>query len=189
MHPEKEIEIIREIKDGNYLRFEEIVEAWQNRLMLFIYRVVKDEDDAWDLCQDTFFKAYTSIKSFKGKSRFSTWLFQIGYNLSLNFIKKNKHRRGLEKKNLKDGPSPSGDHTGKLETDELNTLIETIMQDIPRKYRVALHLFFKEEKSYEEIGSIMKIPVNSVKSHIFRGKASIKERLTEEHRLQLNTVK
>jgi len=46
-----------------------------------------------------------------------------------------------------------------------------------------------EEKSYEEIGSIMKIPVNSVKSHIFRGKASIKERLTEDHRLQLNTVK
>ena len=187
MNPEQEIEIIREIKEGNYLRFEDIIEAYQNRLMLFIYRVVKDEDDARDLCQDAFFKAYTSIKSFKGKSKFSTWLFQIAYNLSLNFIKKNKRQGGIEEKHLKSNLTPSGNHSLKLETEELNILIETIMMEIPSKYRLALHLFFKEGKKYQEIGTIMGISVNSVKSHIFRGKALIKQRLTKIHQLQLKT--
>jgi RNA polymerase sigma-70 factor (ECF subfamily) len=188
MNPEQEIEIIREIKDGNYLRFEDIIEVYQNRLIHFIYRVVKDEDDAWDLCQDTFFKAYTSIKSFKGKSKFSTWLFQIAYHLSLNFIKKNKRQERMEsEKHLKSNLPTWRNHSLKLESEELNALIETIIMEIPYKYRLALHLFFKEEKKYQEIGTIMGISLNSVKSHIFRGKALIKQRLTEVHQMQSKT--
>jgi RNA polymerase sigma-70 factor (ECF subfamily) len=189
MNHERENEIIRQIKDGNYLLFEEIVAAYQERLMLFIFRVVKDRDDAGDLCQDTLFKAYTSIKSFKGKSGFSTWLFQIGYRLSLNFIKKHKRRVEMDEKILQANPhpNPTGSRTGDMETDELNALVETLMLELPQKYRAALHLFFKEEKTYGEIGGIMKIPLNSVKSLIFRGKGLIKQRLAEDHRLILNT--
>lgn len=189
MDQDRENEIIREIKDGNYLAFEELVAAYQERLMLFIFRLVKDEDDAGDLCQDTFFKAYTSIKSFKGKSRFSTWLFQIGYFLSLNFIKKNKRQVEMDEKILRSDPhpNPTGSHIRDMETDELNALVETLMLELPPKYLAALHLFFKEEKTYDEIGGIMKIPLNSVKSLIFRGKGLIKQRLAEDHRLLLNT--
>jgi RNA polymerase sigma-70 factor (ECF subfamily) len=187
MNPEREKEIIREIKDGNYILFEEIVTAYQNRLMLFLYRMVKDEDDAGDLCQDTFFKAYKSIKSFKGRSTFSTWLFQIGYHLSLNFIKKRKRQVEMDEKIFHSNPQPSGNHTRNMETEELNALVDKLMLDIPQKYRVVLHLFFKEEKTYEEIGSIMKIPLNSVKSLIYRGKGLIRQRLTEDHRLLFNT--
>jgi len=187
MNPEREKEIIQEIKDGNYFLFEEIVAAYQNRLMLFIYRIVKNEDDAGDLCQDTFFKAYKSIKSFKGKSKFSTWLFQISYNLSVNFIKKSKRQVKMDEKILRSNPHPSGNHTRNMEAEELNVLIDKLMLDIPQKYRVVLHLFFKEEKTYEEIGGIMKIPLNSVKSLIYRGKGLIRQRLREDHRFLLNT--
>ena len=187
MNPEQETEIIREIKEGNYLLFEGIVAVYQNRLMLFIYRMVKDEDDACDLCQDTFFKAYKSIKSFKGKSKFSTWLFQIGYHLSLNFLKKNKRLVKMDKEAFNSNPHASGNLSRDMETEELNTLVENLMLQLPQKYRAALHLFYKEEKTYKEISAVMNLALNSVKSLIFRGKSLIKQRLIKEHQLPINT--
>lgn len=187
MTPERETEIIREIKAGNYLLFEDIVAAYQDRLMIFIYRIVKDGDDARDICQDTFFKAYKSIKSFKGKSKFSTWLFKIGYRLSLNLIKKKKRLVEMDEKTVNSNPQASGNLSKEKETEELNTLVQNLMQQLPQKNGAALHLFYKEEKTYEEISAVMKLRLNTVKSLIFRGKNMIKQRLMQEHRLPVNS--
>ncbi|MCP5048537.1 MAG: RNA polymerase sigma factor, partial [bacterium] len=119
VNPERIARIIPEIIEGNYPLFEEIVATFQDRLTHFIYRVVKDEDDAVDLCQDTFFKAYTSLKSFRFKCKFSTWLFQIGYHLSLNFVKKKKRRVELDERVLLPDPRPAAEHFPDLETEEL----------------------------------------------------------------------
>ena len=82
-------------------------------------------------------------------------------------------------------PEAVSDKKGKdLEMKEIGAIIEHITSDIHHNYRVALHLFYKEEKSYNEIASIMKIPLNSVKSLIFRAKELIRNKLINDHQFQ-----
>lgn len=171
--------VIQEIKEGNYLLYEEIVIAYQNKLMAFICRIVKDEDDAKDLCQDTFFKAYRSIKSFRGRSKFSTWLFRIGYHNALNFIKK-KGRELRESDSLPPFQPHVLTHPAReIEMQEMNKMVHSIMETIPAPHGAALHLYFKEGLDYKEIAEVMAVPINTVKSHIHRGKQIIRRTISK----------
>ncbi|MGD8539940.1 MAG: sigma-70 family RNA polymerase sigma factor [Candidatus Aminicenantes bacterium] len=171
--------LIRQIKRGKYELFDVVIQEYQNPLFAFLYRMVRDADDARDLCQDTFFKAYKYIRSFKEEAKFSTWLFRIGYRLALNMIKRRKkHAESLE--NIDMGKDVE-DSVKRLERKEAGLIVGRIMDEIHTNYRVALHLFYKEEKTYNEIATIMKIPENTVKSHIFRGKETIRKILAQKY--------
>ena len=98
MNRKEETEIIQATKAGNFRHFERLIVAYQRPLYVFIWRMVQDEDDAKDICQDTFFKAYKKIRSFKEKSKFSSWLFQIGYRKALDFLSKKKRQRTVLEK-------------------------------------------------------------------------------------------
>ena len=171
--------LIRQIKQGKYELFDVVIQEYQNPLFAFLYRMVRDADDARDLCQDTFFKAYKYIRSFKEEAKFSTWLFRIGYRLALTMIKRRKkHVESLA--NIDMGKDVE-DSAKKLERKEIGLIVGRIMDEIHTNYRVALHLFYKEEKTYNEIAVIMKIPENTVKSHIFRGKEAIRKILAQKY--------
>jgi RNA polymerase sigma-70 factor (ECF subfamily) len=179
---EDEKNLIRLVKAGNYRQFERIIEKYQRALFLFIWRMVRDEDDAKDLCQDTFFKAYKSIKSFREEAKFSSWLFQIGYRKSLDLIAKRKRRSAVFRR--MEFQSERRSEEKKLEIREASSLIGQIMSDLQNNYRAALHLYYKEELTYGEIASIMKIPINTVKSHIYRGKEIIRKKITQADQLK-----
>ena len=182
MERKAEDRLIFRIQSGNCRLFERIIEEYQNALFSFLFKMVKNHDDARDLCQETFFKAYKYIRSYDGRAKFSTWLFKIGYNLTMNFIKKKKKRKEILKH-----MAPSIEPEKKvreLETKEIGMVIEQIMREIQHNYRAALHLFYREEKSYSEIASIMKVPINTVKSHILRGKAAIRDKLSNDYQLK-----
>jgi RNA polymerase sigma-70 factor (ECF subfamily) len=171
--------LIQRIKRGEYELFDRVILEYQNPLFAFLYRMVRDADDARDLCQDTFFKAYKYIRSFKEEAKFSTWLFRIGYRLALNLIKRRKkHEESLKHV---DFGEEGEDSVQKLESKEIGLIVGRILDEIHTNYRVALHLFYKEEKTYNEIAKIMKIPENTVKSHIFRGKEAIRKILTQKY--------
>jgi RNA polymerase sigma-70 factor (ECF subfamily) len=174
---DREKKIIQEIQQGNYQLFAELIHSYQSPLYNFIFRIVHNRDDALDITQDTFFKAYCSIKSFRFKSKFSTWLFQIGYHESINVIKKHARRREIEKK-IQLGIA-SDEYTEHVEKDELNEKIEKFLNKLKEKQRIALHLLYNEEKSYKEIARIMGLPMNTVKTHIRRGKEALKQMLSE----------
>lgn len=159
--------------------FDVVIQEYQNPLFAFLYRMVRDADDARDLCQDTFFKAYKYIRSFKEEAKFSTWLFRIGYNLALNMIKRRK--KHVESLDYIDMGKDVEDSVKKLERKEVGFIVGRIMDEIHTNYRVALHLFYKEEKTYNEIAVIMKIPENTVKSHIFRGKEAVRKILAQKY--------
>ena len=170
--------LLQQIKEGNFFIYETFITEYQNRVYGFIFGLVKNEEDARDLCQETFFKAYKSLRSFKGQSKFSTWLFQIAYFQSLNFLKRKKKQKDVLQK--MDKILHADKHSQEMERDEINKKIESVLNKIPLNSRTALHLFYKEERNYREIASIMKIPLNSVKSLIFRGKEDIRKRLSKD---------
>jgi RNA polymerase sigma factor (sigma-70 family) len=173
---EDERELIQTIKAGNYRQFERLIEAYQKPLYVFIWRMVQDEDDAKDICQETFFKAYKKIKSFREKSKFSSWLFQIGYRKALDFMAKKKRQRvALDKMESK---SQVSDNERKFELKQADLAIGKIIDGLQQNHRAALHLFYKEEMTYNEIASVMKVPINTVKSHIHRGKEIVREKLS-----------
>lgn len=180
----REIEpgLVKRIKAGEYSLFETIIEEYQNPLFAFLYRMVRDVDDAKDLCQDTFYKAYKYLRSFREEARFSTWLFRIGYRLALNLLKKKK--RQSETMNAVAQEHDFQSKTEPYELKEMSLIVERIMDGIPYTHRAALYLFYKEDKSYSEIASIMKIPENTVKSHLFRGKDMIRSKLSRDYRTE-----
>jgi RNA polymerase sigma-70 factor, ECF subfamily len=173
---ERERHIITEVKNGNYELFGELIHIYQSPLFIFINRIIRNNDDSKDITQETLFKAYRSIKSFKFNSKFSTWLFQIGYNESINHIRKHARHTEIEKSiamKINDDY-----HITEVEKNELNEQIDKSLSELKHEQRTALHLLYKEDKSYKEIADIMKIPINTVKSHIRRGKDILKRRLS-----------
>jgi len=178
---EDERNIIQMIKAGEFRLFERLIAEYQNALYVFVWRMVRNEDDAKDLCQDTFFKAYKSIKSFREDSKFSSWLFQIGYRKALDLIAKRKRRHAQLSK--MEARSEMSGNEKKFELKEVDSLIEQIIDGLHQNYRTAIHLFYREELTYSEIASVMRIPINTVKSHIFRGKEIIREKLARMNKL------
>ncbi len=181
MDREDEKNLIRVIKAGEFRLFERLIVEYQNALYIFIWRMVRDEDDAKDLCQDTFFSAYKSMKSFREDSKFSSWLFQIGYRKALDFLAKKKRQHVLLNKMEKQSEMSSSEKD--FEVKEGDALIGQIIDSLHQNSRIALHLFYKEEMTYGEIATVMKVPINTVKSHIYRGKEIIRGKLVRMNQL------
>jgi len=176
MKREDEKKLIQKIKAGNFRQFERLIEEYQKALFVFIWRMVRDEDDAKDICQDTFFKAYKKIKSFKEESKFSSWLFKIGYRKALDFMAKKKRQHTILHK-METKSELSGSEK-EFEVKDADSRIGQIIDNLHPNYRIPLHLFYKEEMTYTEIASVMRIPMNTVKSYIFRGKEIIRDKLS-----------
>jgi len=171
--------LIERIKNGESPLYSDLVLEYQSRLYSFIRRMVRNDEDARDLTQEAFLLAYRGIGGFAFKSRFSTWLFQIGYNRAINHIKREGRRREIER--AWEGPSVAHEPHGAVEMEEIGEAIERHMADLSPGQRTALHLCYREEKSYLEIAGIMSLPVNTVKSHIRRAKEALKNRLAENY--------
>ncbi len=186
MNHKKEDAYIKKIQKGEYQHYTYLIETYQNRLFTFINCIVKNRDDAHDLTQEVLFKTYRKIKSFKFKSKFSTWLFQIGYNSAINFIKKNKRRKDIEQ--TLPLPETLPRHEKEIELDELNNIINIILAGIDKNHQAALYLYYNQSKKYHEIAAIMKIPLNTVKSHLLRGKAKIKKELENKYQIDIKDI-
>jgi RNA polymerase sigma factor (sigma-70 family) len=178
----EELELIHKIKNGETSLFETLITENQNKLFSFIKRIVKNDEDTMDICQETFLKAYKGITSFKAKSKFSTWLYQIGYNTAISHIKKSKNKDKYEQKYFN-----NSEEINEIELHEKNStneIIKKIINGLDKKYQTVLYLFYFNDESYEVISDIMKIPLNTVKSYIFRAKNLIRKKLTEEYNFE-----
>jgi len=143
----------------------------------------RNAEDASDFTQDVFLKAYRNLQSFEGRSRFSTWLYKIAYNTAINEINRRKEYRSLTEEeanklfNISDNPERT------LLRNAAKDAVKAAITELPERFRVCVDFFFFYDRSYNEIEAITGIPVNTVKSHIFRTKKLLRdklEHLTEE---------
>ncbi len=166
-----ERELIKKITLGDFEAFQEIIEKYQNQLYNLICRMVKNVDDSSDILQEVFLKVYKNLKNYKYQSSFSTWIYRITYNLTVDHIRKSVRSKNetIYRDDL---------YTSKSENySELTDLIYDEMKKLNEKESTALFLLYHEDKDYSEISEIMGIPLNTVKSHIFRGKENLKSKL------------
>ncbi len=137
---------------------------------------LRNEEDVGDFVQEVFLKAYRSLGSFQGRSQFSTWLYRIAYNTGVNTVKRRKEYKSLsEDVDLPDLDNP--------ERQALRTAarqaVRQAVSELPERYRVCVDLYFFYDLSYPDIEMVTGFPVNTIKSHVFRAKMLLREKLAD----------
>jgi len=164
--------IILEIQKGNIDLFSEIIDRYENKLFRYANNIIRDRDKAVDVVQETFIKAYINLNSFKTTKKFSSWIYRITHNESLNAIKKYHKEIPLPE----DVDFKSSDDTEEeFIQKETTEMVSKCLHSIPVLFSEPLSLFFIEEKSYEEISDILQIPMGTVATRISRAKIIMKK--------------
>lgn len=175
-------QLIREIKDGNVQLYDELMRRYERKILAFIFHMLKSahlESMAEDLCNETFYKAYRSLHSFREvEATFSTWLYTIARNTVLSELRKHKNMKvSLEES----GYVPQTDLEKLPEQTVLRNekvhMVRDAINNLPEKQRSALILREYEQLDYQEIANILGQTVSSVKSLLFRARASVKVQL------------
>jgi len=166
---------IEKILKGDTNSFGVLVERYQNMVFALAIKILKNREESEEVSQDTFIKAYKSLKSFNGESKFSTWIYRIAYNTCLDRIKKNsKFSNSIEIDNI---PSKDIQLTDTIfegiERKERSEIVQRCMSKLPEDERVILHFFYFEELSLKEIMEILSLTEGNVKVKLFRARKKL----------------
>jgi len=175
-------QLIREIKDGNVQLYKELVTRYERKILVFIYHMLKNtrmDHMAEDLCQETFYKAYRSLHSFREiEASFSTWLYTIARNTVLSELRKNRNGNVyLEDSGFEPVVAAEATPEQSVLRTEKVTMVREAINNLPEKQRSALILREYDGLDYQEIANILGQTVSSVKSLLFRARASVKSQL------------
>lgn len=168
----KDEEIIEKVRTFDQGLYSIIVERYQKKLLRYANNLIKDENKAIDIVQESFIKAFIDLNSFNTEKKFSSWIYRIVHNQAINIIKKYKKETPL----LEEWDFKSDDDIEKdFEQKEIAKNIEECLKKIPILYSEPLSLYYIEEKSYDEISDILKMPMSTVATRINRAKKIMKK--------------
>ncbi len=182
MSRDAEQKLIARAKRGNAEAFRALVEAYQDRLFAYVSKLLRNHHEAEDVCQAAFVKAYESLASYSKEYAFSTWLFTIAYRLGLNTIRKKKAVSGdMDLSFVGSEETPCEEKLANSEeARRLRRLIWSAVDTLTPAQKSAVLLFYRENKSCEEIGQVLEMPAVTVKSHLHRARAKLREQLSGE---------
>ncbi|MDR3559782.1 MAG: RNA polymerase sigma factor [Candidatus Pacebacteria bacterium] len=178
-------ELIKLIRQDNSERYAEIIERYQGKLFAYIYRLVGSRDEAEDLLQDVFIKAYRNLKSYDAERKFSSWIYRIAHNEAVNHIKRRSLKRFIPwedvtaTKDKLEMSSAEEDAQSSWIRKETSQEVDQAINRLPFKYKQVLVLRYYSDKSYEEISAILSRPVNTVGTLINRAKKKLAEELKD----------
>jgi RNA polymerase sigma-70 factor (ECF subfamily) len=179
-------ELMLRFQNGDEAAFAALVRTYQNRIVSLAYRYLGSAADAEDLAQEVFLRVYRAKESYEPSAKFSTWVYRITANASLNFLRGRKARRKVS------GAMPAGEADGaaadfededaeapdeRMEKDELARVLRRIVDDLPERQRMAIVLNKYEGLCYDDVASAMDMSVMAVKSLLTRARVNIKEKL------------
>jgi RNA polymerase sigma-70 factor (ECF subfamily) len=173
----EDLYLCREILAGNSGAFATLSEKYRKRVFSLGYSFFRNADDAEDFVQDVLVKMYVSLSSFRGESKFSTWLMRIAYNTAINSVKRKREYTTLaEDFDIVDpGDNPEEEH---MRACSRKAILEAL-ESLPERYRVCVDMYFFYDMPYADISEVTGLPVNTIKSHVFRAKKLLRERLDE----------
>lgn len=181
----EDLDIVESCRRDGAEAFGLLVDRYQNRVFGFVKRMVRDRDDACDLTQEVFIRAFQSIDRFDGRSSIRSWLFKIAHNLCIDHA-----RRSGRLPKIDTIDSDQGDECGSVELadtrwnpeaavadKELMEVVENGIREMSDKLRPVLLLHDREDMPYEEIASLLGLPMGTVKSRLFLARAFLHRRI------------
>jgi len=177
--------LIEQLKQGDETAFKTIVETWQTMVYNTALSIVQNAEDAEDIAQEVFIQVYQSVQSFKGESKFSTWLYRVTISKSLDHERRKKRKKRFafirslsESQNESPVYAPDFHHPGiVLDRKEKAAIIFKAIGALPNNQRIAFTLHKVEGLSYQEISEVMETSVSSVESLIHRARNNLKKLL------------
>ncbi len=182
-----ELELVERARTGDVQAFSDLVTRYERRILRLAKRITQNDEDAEDVLQDAFLKAYENLDRFQGNSKFYTWLVRIAVNEALMKLRKRKSDRTV----ALDEPMETGEETvqreiavwegnpeDKYTQSELHGILETAIQSLAPAYRTVFVLRDVEELSTEETAAALDLSIPAVKSRLLRARLQLREKLT-----------
>ena len=169
--------IVSQITSGQKELFRLLVRRHEKAVYGMGLSFFRNTDDASDFTQEVFLKAYRSLSRFEGRSRFSTWLYKIAYNTAINEVNRRKEYHSLAEEDAEKLAKTSDTPERLAIRNAAREAVQTALNDLPERFRICVDLFFFYDRSYQEIEAITGFPVNTIKSHVFRAKKLLREKL------------
>jgi RNA polymerase sigma-70 factor (ECF subfamily) len=183
-----EMELVKKARQGDLESYDELVKRYQERIYATIYHMTSNHEDANDLAQEAFIKAFHALKSFKGGSSFYTWVYRIAVNKTINFLKqrKNKAQMSLDDLDFNAEHDPDlvaliSDKTPRREVNlaELQEKLNGAMQKLSEPHRLVVTLHDVQGLSHEEIAKIMDCNIGTVRSRLFYARQQLQAYLSD----------
>ena len=153
-------ELVQLVKTGEAEPFDELVRRHSVKIHDLCYKILRNYDDASDMAQETFIKAYRKINKFDGRSQFSTWLYRIAVNNCLNYIKKRRPTEEIYDEMMSGGKD---DPVERYRSKKLREIIYEAVAKLPTVQRAVFTLRTLEDMSYQEVSEILKKPISTIK--------------------------
>jgi RNA polymerase sigma-70 factor (ECF subfamily) len=186
--PEEELWLVQKAKSGDLSAFDDLVRRYQERIYSTLYHMTSNHEDANDLTQETFIKAFQALKSFKGDSSFFTWIYRIAINKTINFLKKRKSRNHLSLNDLDFNAEHDPDLVAlisqktprrDLNLAELQEKLNVAMQKLSEVHRLVVTLHDIQGLPHEEISRMMDCNVGTVRSRLFYARQQVQAYLAD----------
>lgn len=181
--------LIRRAQKGDQDAFAALVDEHQRYIYNLAFRILKDENEALDLTQETFVRAWTALPNFKGQSQFRTWLYRIATNLCYNRLP--NLRRSLNDLGddvMEEIPESTFDNPAhEFESGETRTHLYSAIDSLDANYKLLITLRYQNELSYDEIASTLNLPLGTVKTGIFRAKEQLRRSLARLEEVWIST--
>lgn len=182
--------LIRAALRGDNAAYERLMKKYHDAIYTFIYRMIHDKHQVEDLTQEAFIKAFGSLASFNDEFAFSTWLYKIATNNSIDYIRKRKLQTysidkpvdAAEGEYSFELPDEDSETDHDIISDQRAKLLNAAINKLPEKYRKVIQLRHVDEKSYDEIAEELHLPIGTVKAHIFRAREMLYKAL--KHRIR-----
>ncbi len=174
-------QLVKRVQQGDKRAFDVLVLKYQHKIISVVHRYVRDSADVHDVVQEAFIKAYRALENFRGDSAFYTWMYRIAINTAKNHLISRGRRPPASDVDIDDAEYFVGNDNlqdfntpeSSLFCDQLQAAIEKAISQLPEDLRTAVTLREMDGLSYEEIAEIMKCPVGTVRSRIFRAREAI----------------
>ncbi len=168
-------------QQGDQEAFASLVQRHQRLVFNMALRMLQDYEEASEITQEAFLAAWMGLPSFRGEARFATWLYRIAYNCALKQLERRKRERlllvAIEAEQILEDVNKQKQAEDILELRARQAIIREQLEKLPTKYRIVLTLRHIQEMTYEEMADILTLPIGTIKTHLFRARHLLKERL------------
>jgi RNA polymerase sigma-70 factor (ECF subfamily) len=179
-------ELVAAVLAGDRERFSDLIDRYQARLINYLFRLLRNADDAHDLAQEVLVKVYQVLDRYDPQYKFSTWLFRVAQNAAIDQIRRRRLKIVSLRQEDDEGenrdwelPSPERGPYGELRNRERGDAIQEAIESLPWEYRELILLRHFGELPYEEIAKMKRMPLGTVKNKLFRGRQMLKEKLQD----------
>lgn len=180
-------ELVALAESGDPVAFGVLVSRHKRMVFNIAWRMLRNRQDAEDAAQEAFLRAFRSLSTFRGQARFSSWLYRIATNVCLSALQSpcaNRAFLDLEETPASEALDVADSGPGPQEIADRQDLSQRVLElvgALPPKYRAVLTLYYLREQSYEEVADILGVPLGTVKTHLYRAKGLLRERILEHY--------